>query len=104
MGRIIQFPVTPRDFKETATSLDTAECVVLIAMRWWDADFRRDEDPLPRLSQAMEAAGVAIGPLTGPGAVLVESGFAFRPRKSSVSEPAGAAGPWRPAEPLRTLH
>jgi hypothetical protein len=57
MGQIIRLPVTLMGYPETSAALDPAECVLLIAIRWWVADFRQHDDPLPRLCQAMGTAG-----------------------------------------------
>jgi hypothetical protein len=57
MGQIIRLPTAPAAYPEAAADLNPAECVLLIAIRWWVADFDRREDPLPRLCQAMGAAG-----------------------------------------------
>ena len=37
------------DHPVTTDALDAAECVFLIAVRSWVADYRKGEDPLPRL-------------------------------------------------------
>jgi hypothetical protein len=57
MGQIIRLPVTPAGYPDTSAALNPAECVLLIAIRWWVADFRQHVDPLPRLCQAMGTAG-----------------------------------------------
>ena len=57
MGQIIRLPVSLTEYPDTSLALDTAECVLLIAIRWWVADLRERDDPLPRLCQAMDTAG-----------------------------------------------
>jgi hypothetical protein len=57
MGQIIQLFVSPSGYPDISAALDPAECVLLIAIRWWVADFRQGNDPLPRLCQAMDTAG-----------------------------------------------
>jgi hypothetical protein len=57
MGQIIRFPVAPAGYPDYATDLDPAECVLLIAIRWWVDSYRHDEDPMPRLCQGLETAG-----------------------------------------------
>jgi hypothetical protein len=58
MGQIIRFAAPPHDYPTMATALDVAERLLLVAIRWWVAAFRRAEDPLPQLSADMAAAGV----------------------------------------------
>lgn len=58
MGQIITFPAPPTPYPDRAADLATAECVLLIAMRWWVASYRLGEDPMPRLCQGLETAGV----------------------------------------------
>jgi hypothetical protein len=56
VGQIIPLPVsTPHP--NNSAALDPAECILLIAIRWWVDSYRRDEDPMPRLCQGLEAAG-----------------------------------------------
>ena len=57
MGLIIRLPLPPTAYPNSAADLDRAECVLLLAVRWWVADFREREDPLPRLLEAMGTAG-----------------------------------------------
>jgi hypothetical protein len=57
MGTIIRLPVRLTEYPDTTTALEPAECVLLIAIRWWVEAFRRDEDPLPRLQHGLEIAG-----------------------------------------------
>jgi hypothetical protein len=53
MGQVIYLPVRPA-YPAGSTELDPAECVLLIAVRWWVADRRCGIDPLPRLCEALE--------------------------------------------------
>ena len=59
MGQIIQLPLRPAGFPDTAAALDPAECTLLTAIRWWVDAYRRDEDPMPRLCQGLETAGAS---------------------------------------------
>ncbi len=59
MGQIIQLPLRPAGYPNHSAALDPAECVLLIAIRWWVDSYRRDEDPMPRLCQGLEAAGTS---------------------------------------------
>ena len=56
MGQVIRLPVPP-PYPDCSGDLDPAECVLLIALRWWVADHRCGTDPLPRLCQALDSAG-----------------------------------------------
>ena len=57
MGQIIPLPVSPARYPDNSAALDPAERILLIAIRWWVDSCRRDEDPMPRLCQGLEAAG-----------------------------------------------
>jgi hypothetical protein len=57
MGQVIRLPVRPPADPDRSAELDPAECVLLIAVRWWVADHRLGVDPLPRLCQALDIAG-----------------------------------------------
>jgi hypothetical protein len=57
MGQIIRLNVVPAGYPDTSTTLDPAEGLLLSAIRWWVADFRQRDDPLPRLCGVMGAAG-----------------------------------------------
>ncbi|MFO1024177.1 MAG: hypothetical protein U1E70_03250 [Acetobacteraceae bacterium] len=57
MGQIIRLPVPPAAFPDSCARLDTAECVALLAMRWWVAVCRLNEDPMPRIAQGLARAG-----------------------------------------------
>ena len=60
MAQIIQLPtIPPAVYPDASVELDTAECVMLIAMRWWVSAFRQNEDPLPRLTRGLQAAGAS---------------------------------------------
>jgi hypothetical protein len=56
MGQFIQFPIR-QPFPDHAAALDRAEGILLTAIRWWVDSYRRNEDPMPRLCQELEAAG-----------------------------------------------
>lgn len=57
MGQVIQLPPSRTPSPDTTAALDSAEATLLLALRWWVADRRQGVDPLPRLCQAMTAAG-----------------------------------------------
>jgi hypothetical protein len=57
VGQIIQLTLSPAEYPDNSAALDPAECILLIAIRWWVDSYRRDEDPMPRLCQGLEAAG-----------------------------------------------
>ena len=57
MGQVIRLPVPAAEYPDRSAALDPAECVLLIAMRWWVAEHRHGVDPLPRLCEAMRTAG-----------------------------------------------
>jgi hypothetical protein len=57
VGQIIQLPSSPAGYPVNSAALDPAERILLSAIRWWVDSYRRDEDPMPRLCQGLEAAG-----------------------------------------------
>ena len=57
VGQIIQLLPSPAGYPDNSAALDPAEGLLLIAIRRWVLSYRRDEDPLPRLCQELEAAG-----------------------------------------------
>jgi hypothetical protein len=57
MGQVLRLPPRSPRYPDRSGELDTAECVLLIAVRWWFADHRGGADPLPRLCQALDIAG-----------------------------------------------
>jgi hypothetical protein len=58
VGQIIRLPVAlATEYPDISAALDPASCVLLIGVRWWVADFRERDDPLPRLCRAMDVAG-----------------------------------------------
>ncbi len=54
MSHVIPFPMA---YPSQSTALDRPEAVLLLAVRWWVADRRKGEDPLPRLCEALGTAG-----------------------------------------------
>src|SRR5690348_11342935 len=44
MGQIIRLPVSPAGYPDSVTSLDPAECTLLIAVRWWVVDCLNADD------------------------------------------------------------
>jgi hypothetical protein len=57
MGLVIRFPASLDAYPAQRSSLEDAEGVLLIGLRWWVEDRRRDQSPLPRLRHGMTAAG-----------------------------------------------
>jgi hypothetical protein len=57
MGQIVAFPAPPTPYPNLAADLDTAECVLLVAIRSWVESHREDEDPISRLCLGLESAG-----------------------------------------------
>jgi hypothetical protein len=57
MGQIIAFPVHPVPYPDLAADLGRADCVLLLAIRWWVEDYRAGADPIPRLREALTNAG-----------------------------------------------
>jgi len=92
MGQVIPLAVTPHDYPATAAALDAAERVLLVAIRWWVAAFRRADDPLPQLCADMAAAGVDDAALSVDGLMSVLARTARRtidihcPRCPGLSE------------------
>jgi hypothetical protein len=58
VGQIIQLPLSSAAYPDTPAALDPAEHALLTAIRWWVDAYRRDEDPMPRLCQGLEMAGM----------------------------------------------
>jgi hypothetical protein len=56
MGRIIHLQLPPA-YPDRSAELDQAECVLLIALRWWVTDHQRGIDPLPRLCEILGETG-----------------------------------------------
>jgi hypothetical protein len=59
MGQLIYLPARPPAYPDRSADLNTAECVLLIAIRWWVADRKARIDPLPRLCEALGNAGAS---------------------------------------------
>jgi hypothetical protein len=57
MGQIIPLNASHPAYPAGTSDLEPAESVLLLAVRWWVADYREGEDPLPRLCEAMGRAG-----------------------------------------------
>jgi hypothetical protein len=58
MGQVIRFAISLPTYPDRVNALDTAECAFLLAVRWWVADYRQNEDPLRRLCETMHTAGL----------------------------------------------
>jgi hypothetical protein len=76
MGQVIAFPVHPASYPDLVADLGTADCVLLIAIRWWVEAYRADDDPIPRLCQGLETAGAhdAAFSIDGLMAVVARTG------------------------------
>lgn len=57
MGQVIHIVSPSTAYPDSTTGLEPAESVLLLAIRWWVADHRQGEDPLPRLCEALRIAG-----------------------------------------------
>jgi hypothetical protein len=92
MGQVIRFAAAPHDYPATTAALDVAERLLLSAIRWWVAAFRRAKDPLPQLCADMAAAGVEDAAFSVDALMSVMVRSARRtidihcPRCSSLSE------------------
>jgi hypothetical protein len=54
MSHVIPFPAA---YPTRSTALDRAETALLLAVRWWVAERRKGDDPLPRLCEALQGEG-----------------------------------------------
>jgi len=57
MGQLIAFPAHSTPYPDRAADLDTADCVLILAIRWWVENYKAGADPIPRLREALETAG-----------------------------------------------
>jgi hypothetical protein len=57
MGQVIRFRLPGAPYPNLAADLATAECVLLLAIRWWVQAYRSNEDPVPRLCSGLHMAG-----------------------------------------------
>jgi hypothetical protein len=58
MGQVFRLDTPAAAHPASVDALDFAETVFLGAVRGWVAEYRRGEDPIQRLCEAMNAAGV----------------------------------------------
>jgi hypothetical protein len=79
MGQIIAFPLPPTPYPDLAADLDLAECILLIAIRWRVISVRHQEDPIPRLCQALKNAGAVDAAFSIDGLMTVVSRVVTRP-------------------------
>jgi hypothetical protein len=79
MGQVIDFPVLPGSYPDLSADLDTAECVLLIAVRWWVCSYRNGDDAIPRLRQGLESAGVPDAAFSIDGLMRVVATTVTRP-------------------------
>jgi hypothetical protein len=73
MGQVIFFPVPPTPYPDLTADLDTAECVLLVAVRSWVESYRNGEDPIPQLCHGLEIAGAADAAFSIDGLMTVLS-------------------------------
>jgi hypothetical protein len=57
MGHVTRLHPPTATYPDACTKLATAECTLLLAMRWWVNAFREKEDALFRLCLGLEKAG-----------------------------------------------
>jgi hypothetical protein len=79
VGQVIAFPIQPTSYPDLAADLDTADCVLLIAVRWWVEAYRIGADPIPRLCEGLEAAGAHDAAFSIDGLMTDVSRVARRP-------------------------
>src|ERR1700712_385237 len=79
MGQIISFPRPQILYPTLTASLHKAECVLLLAIRWWVSCCRTDEDPLPRLRVGLAFAGAADAALSIDGLMTIVERAVRRP-------------------------
>ncbi|WP_428493163.1 hypothetical protein [Rhodopila sp.] len=79
MGQIIRLPVRLAGYPDNSGALDPAESVLLIAVRSWVDAYRQDEDPMPRLCQSLDAAGVSDAAFSVGRLMTAVAGSAVQP-------------------------
>jgi hypothetical protein len=79
MGQVIDFPALPASYPDLSADLDTAECVLLIAVRWWVESYRNGDDAIPRLWQGLASAGVPDAAFSIDGLMRVVATTVTRP-------------------------
>jgi hypothetical protein len=79
MGQVIAFPVHPLSYPDLATELGTADCILLIAIRWWVEAYRAREDPILRLCQGLETADAHDAAFSIDGFMAIVTHVARRP-------------------------
>jgi hypothetical protein len=79
MGQLIPFPARPTAFPDEAAGLETAECVLLLAIRWWVEDYRAGADPIPRLCEALDNADAPDAAFSIDGLMTTLARLARRP-------------------------
>jgi hypothetical protein len=57
MGQIVAFPIPPGSYPDLTANLETADCILLSAIRSWVAAYKEGENPIPRLCQGLQTAG-----------------------------------------------
>jgi hypothetical protein len=79
MGQIFRLQLSPTAYPDASANLGTAECVLLLAVRWWVCAFRLNDDPMPRLRQTLASAGTADAAFAVDALMAVVSQSARRP-------------------------
>lgn len=79
MGQIISFPRPQILYPVLTANIHKAECVLLLATRWWVTCFRREEDPLPRLRLGLAFAGAEDAALSIDGLMTIVGRAVRRP-------------------------
>lgn len=79
MGQVIAFPLPSTHYPDSAADLDTAECVLLLGIRWWVESHREGDDPIPRLCEGLEMAGTPDAAFSIDGLMTTVARALFRP-------------------------
>jgi hypothetical protein len=79
VGQLIAFPAHSTPYPDRAVDLGTADCVLLLAIRWWVEDYRAGADPIPRLREALETAGAHDAAFSIDGLMTIIARLARRP-------------------------
>lgn len=79
MGHVITFPLLSNAYPDLTAELDPAEAVLLSAIRWWVESYQAGDDPVPRLCQCLESAGVSDAAFSIDGLMMVVARSVTRP-------------------------
>lgn len=86
MGQVIAFPAVPAAYPDLTADLDTAEHLLIGAIRWWVESHRTGEDPIPRLLQSLETAGTPDAAFSIDGFMTVVARAVTRPVEINCPE------------------